>query len=262
MVSRKKTIRQKRILEELDFQPTLRVSDLAERLSVSTETVRRDLDELTTQGLIQRTYGGAVRQSPGQEPGINERHALLTEERQYIARLAVPLLSGTKHVMIGSGATTVHVARRIAFEMNNLTVFTHSFGVATVLALNPTIRVIMTPGDYHAGEGAMVGSLTLRFLDDYKVDWAILGASGVDETGTTDALVDAAEVYAKMTRQAARTMVVADSSKFGQTFPARYATWEDIDVLVSETAPPARLGKALTANHVTLKVDAPPPLIR
>lgn len=111
---------------------------------MSTETVRRDLAELTKEGLISRTYGGAVRRS-SLEPGLNERHALLVEERQAIARAAVADLAGARHLMIGSGATTVHVARRLAFEMNNLTVITHSFGVATVLSLNPTIRVMVTP---------------------------------------------------------------------------------------------------------------------
>lgn len=259
MVSGKKATRQKRILDELEIQPTLRVSDLAERLGVSTETVRRDFDEMTAQGLIQRTYGGAVRQM-GQEPGINERHGLLIEERQYIARLAIPALTGCKHVMIGCGATTVHVARRLAIEMNDLTVFTHSLGVATALALNPTIRVIVVPGDYHSGEGAMVGALTLRFLEDFQADWAIVGASGLDENGATDALVDAAEVYAKMARQSARTMVVADSSKFEQAFPARYAGWERIDMLVSEKSPPPGLVKTLRSHGVVLKVDEAEPL--
>ncbi|KAA5605906.1 DeoR/GlpR transcriptional regulator [Roseospira marina] len=253
-MSRKKATRQRRIIDALSTQPTLRVGDLAERLDVSTETVRRDLDELTRQGHISRTYGGAVRRL-SLEPGLNERHALLVPQREAIARLAVPLLAEAKHIMLGSGATTVHVARRIAFQMNNVTVLTHSFGVATVLSLNPTITVLMAPGVYDAREGAMHGAQTLRFLEGYRADWAILGASGLKEDGASDALIEAAEVYAAMNRRAARTMVVADSSKFDQTFPAIYATWESIDALVTETAPRGTLAQAIANAGTSVNAE-------
>lgn len=255
MASGKKANRQRRIVEALGTQPSLRVSDLATQLNVSTETVRRDLDELTGQGLINRTYGGAVRRL-SEEPGLNERHRLLVTERQSIARMAVPLLAGAKHVMIGSGATTVHVARRLAFVMNNVTVVTHSFGVATVLALNPTISVLMAPGLYHAQEGATHGAQTLRFLENFRADWAILGASGLQEDGASDALIQAAEVYAAMVRRAARVMVVADSSKFDSPFPARYATWDDIDVLVTETAPQGALAEAMGRGRTRVVAES------
>jgi DeoR/GlpR family transcriptional regulator of sugar metabolism len=254
MATGKKAIRQRRIIEALGTQPSLRVSDLAAQLHVSTETVRRDLDDLTGRGLISRTYGGAVRRL-SLEPGLNERHGLLVPQRQSIARMAVPLLAGAKHIMIGSGATTVHVARRLAFEMNNVTVVTHSFGVATVLALNPTIAVLMAPGLYHAQEGATHGAQTLRFLEGFRADWAILGASGLREDGASDALIEAAEVYAAMVRRAAQVMVVADSSKFDKPFPAQYAAWDDIDVLVTETAPQGALATAAAAGRTRVVTD-------
>jgi len=254
MATGKKATRQRRIMDLLGTQPTLRVSDLAARLQVSTETVRRDLDELTGRGLISRTYGGAVRRLP-LEPGLNERHTLLVPQRQSIARMAVPLLAGSKHIMIGSGATTAHVAKRLAYEMNTLTVITHSFGVATVLALNPSITVLMAPGIYHAQEGAMHGAQTLRFLEGFRVDWAIVGASGLKEDGASDALIEIAEVYAAMIRRAAQAMVVADSSKFDEPFPARYATWDDIDILVTEAAPRGALAKAITASGTRVVTD-------
>lgn len=255
MASTKKSIRQRRIIEELGFHPTLRVTDLAKRLDVSTETVRRDLDELTQQHLINRTYGGAVRRQP-LEPGLNERHTFLVEQRQAIARTAVPLLAGAKLFMIGSGATMVHVARRLAFEMHDVTVITHSFGVSTVLSLNPTITVIMAPGVYHAAEGAMHGAQTLRFLEDYRADWTLLGASGLEAEGASDALIEAAEVYAMMTRRSVQTMVAADGSKFNRAFPARYATWDRIDTLVTDVQPKGQLKKAIYRHATDVRMAA------
>lgn len=239
-----KSRRQSRILSELDGQPSLRVAELARILSVSTETIRRDLDELTGQGLLNRTYGGATRPL-GSEPSISERHLLFQEERQRIAQAATGLLGGARTLMIGSGSTTVHVARRIATDMKNVIVITHSFGVATVLAVNPTINVIMMPGDYHASEGAIVGAHSVAFLENFRADFAILGASGLFEDGPTEALIECGAVYAAMTRRAAATMVVADHSKFGLIFPARYAPWPQVSNLVTNQAPAGELYAAI-----------------
>jgi DeoR/GlpR family transcriptional regulator of sugar metabolism len=252
MAANKKSLRQQRILAELDHEPSLRIADLAQRLNVSSETIRRDFDELTTQGLINRTYGGAVRRHAS-EPGLNERHKLHITERETIAKLSIPVIAGARHIMIGSGATTVHVAKRIAVTMNDLTVITHSFGVATVLAINPTIRVIMAPGLYHPQEGAMHGAQTIRFLESYRVEWAILGASGLDADGASDALIEASDVYSVMMERATRSMIVADQTKFNQAFPARYCDWNAVDVLVSDEVPMGDLGDAARKAGCTLK---------
>lgn len=230
----------------------MRVSDLATKLEVSGETVRRDLDELTKQGLIDRTYGGAVMRNSMQEPGLNERQNLLVEERQKIALAAMPVLSGAKHFMMGSGATTAHVAKRMAFEMNNITVFTHSFGVATALSLNPTIKVLMAPGHYYAPEGAVHGSQTIRYLQDFRADWTILGASGLDHEGGSDAVIEASEVYSTMIERSTRAMIVADHSKFEMTFAAHYASWKEIDVLVSDDMPGAALMEFVKRNQTVM----------
>lgn len=258
MASNKKQTRQRRIVDELAFQPSLRVSDLAEKLHVSTETVRRDLDELTKQGLIGRTYGGAVAKQSMQEPGLNERHHMLVDERQRIAKSAVQELAGSKHFMIGSGATTVHVAKRMAYEMNNITVLTHSFGVATALSMNPTIRIFMAPGQYYAREGAMHGGQTIRYLQGFKADWAIVGASGLDTEGGSDAVIEAGEVYAEMIQRSTRAMITADHSKYGETFAAQYASWKSIDMLVSDQDPPDTIAKALEQATVRTVITRAP----
>jgi len=247
----RKAARQERILGELELAPSLRVAELARRLDVSTETIRRDLDELTGRGQLSRTYGGAIRPAP-EEPSVSIRHSLHVEERQRIARATLPLIRDARTLMIGSGATTVHLARRIAIEMRNVLVVTHSFGVATVLSLNPSIRVIMAPGDYHATEGATIGAHTLEFLDGFRADVALLGASGLATDGPSDALVDAASVYAAMTRQATRSFVLADHSKFGQLYPARYARWSAIAGLVTDRTPPPALAEGLSRARVAV----------
>jgi DeoR/GlpR family transcriptional regulator of sugar metabolism len=246
-----KRVRQERILTELNQAPSLRVAELARLLDVSTETIRRDLDELTEEGLLNRTYGGAVR-SLSTEPSVTERHTLFVAERERIARAAVRALEGAQVLMIGSGSTTVHTARRIGVEMKNITVLTHSFGVATVLAINPTIKVVMLPGDYHAAEGATVGAHTVSFLNGFYADFAILGASGLGPDGPSEALLECGAVYTAMVARAARTLVVADHSKHDRLFPARYAPWRAIDTVVTDQAPSPTLRESLDHNAVRL----------
>lgn len=248
-----KAERQSKILSELEHMPSLRVADLAQRLSVSTETIRRDLDEMTERGELNRTYGGAIRPA-AEEPVVSVRHSLFVEERQRIARAVIPLIHDAKVLMIGSGATTVHLARRIAVDMKNITVITHSFGVATVLSINPTIRVVLAPGDYHATEGATVGAHTVEFFGRFHADVALVGASGLGPTGPSDALIDVATVYSAMCRSAARRIVVADHSKHGQIFAAVYATWPMIDTLVSDLPPERDLAEMLRRSGVGLQL--------
>ncbi|MEM1345310.1 MAG: DeoR/GlpR family DNA-binding transcription regulator [Pseudomonadota bacterium] len=252
-MSRNKSARQREIVQALELRPSLRVAELAGQLSVSSETIRRDLDELTEAGLIERTYGGAVRRLAG-EPAVGERHTQLVREREAIARAACPLLKGARHLMLGSGATTLHVARRIAVELRDVTVITHCFGVATVLSLNPTIEVLMTPGRYHAGEGALHGAETLQFLQTLRADWAVLGASGLSEEGPSDALIEAGSVYRAMAERASRAMVVADASKFDRVFPSAWAPWPAIEVVVSDQSPTGALARALSEAAVAVRL--------
>lgn len=249
----KKSVRQREIVSLLSDQPTLRVSELAEALSVTTETIRRDLDEMTDKGVISRTYGGAILRKAA-EPSVAQRHTLLVEERMRIAKTACRMCDDTRVFMLGSGATTLHVARRMALVMQKATVITHSFAIATALSTNPTITVLMTPGTYHAGEGATYGAQTLRFLEQYNAQWVILGASGLAPEGASDALIEMADVYATMIERGNRRMIVADSSKFDQMFTARYASWSQIDLLVSDARPTSALLKAMQAAEVEVAV--------
>ncbi|BBO89711.1 DeoR/GlpR family DNA-binding transcription regulator [Desulfosarcina ovata] len=257
-MANKKTLRQNEIITLLRESPAMRVNELAGTLNVTAETIRRDLDEMTEKGLLERTYGGAILRLE-QEPGINVRHSLLVREREAIARQTVKEIKGASHLMIGSGATTVHVARYIAAEMSNLTVIVHSFGVAIELVHNPTIRVLMAPGVYSPTEGANHGEHTLRFLEKFWVDYTIVSASGLSLEGPCDALIDAGEVYATMMSRAFQTVLTADQSKFNLKFPARFAYWGEVDLLVTDARPTDRLATMLERHGVNLRVAPPRP---
>jgi DeoR family glycerol-3-phosphate regulon repressor len=251
-----KSERQEHIVAELRATPTLRVSELAAELDVSTETIRRDLDELEERGLINRTYGGAVRPL-SVEPALSERHQLMVREREAIAAAAAKLVRPNDVVAIGGGATTLHVARRMAAECRDVTVITHSFGVATVLAANPTILVLVCPGRYVGREGFVVGPETIDYVQSYHANRAILGATGLTAEGANDADATSALVYRALMKRAAETIVVADHTKFDQPALAMWGRWADIAALVTDRAPTGPLARALERARVEVTVAAP-----
>lgn len=247
----KKATRQREIISLLTEQPTLRISEIAERLDVTTETIRRDFRDLNNQGQIERMYGGALLR-PGPESNVAQRNDLLIAERMALARRACEALDNVQTIMMGSGATTIHLARRIALDFNNITVIVHSFGAASALSANPTINVLVAPGIYHAGEGAMHGVRTVEFLEQYYADWCVLSASGIAADGPTDTLVEGAEIYSAMIRRSQNRMIVVDASKFDRRFVARYAEWEDIDLLVTNQTPGGELQAAIKSAGTKL----------
>lgn len=120
--------------------------------------------------------------------------------------------------------------------------------------MNPTIRVIVTPGDYIASEGAMAGAQTLNFLHQYSADYAILGASGVTADGPSEALIDCGIVYNTMIQRSNKNMIVADHSKFDMVFPSRYASWHAIDRIVTDSPPADHILNTLKKENVDISV--------
>ncbi len=241
-----KSDRQSRIVAELRATPSLRVNELSSRLSVSTETIRRDLTELDHQGQLNRTYGGAMRPIPF-EPGLTERENLMVAEREKIASLAAGLIEANDILMIGGGATTLHFARRIAVQCNHLTIITHAFSIAMALATNATIKILMLPGQYDGREGVIHGADTIDALQRFRANKAFLGASGLTAEGPNDAGIGPGQIYGAMMRRSAQSIILADHTKFNRPSLAVYGAWSPSTVLVCDQIPDGDLAAALDA---------------
>lgn len=239
-----KTVRHQRIVAQLAASPTLRASDLATVLSVSGETIRRDLVELHEQGLINRTYGGASRPFALEAARSDRRLAKVTE-REIIAAAVSAMIRPKEVLMLGGGATTYHVARFLAARNRDITVITHDFASATALGANPTIRVLVCAGRLHPSESYLLGSQTIASIDGYEANRAIVGATGIGARGIYDADEEAGAVYGAMIRRAAEAIVVADHGKFDQLAVSICARWEAIDRLVTDRMPTGLLAEGL-----------------
>ncbi len=241
-----KTGRQEQIIADLRLYPAMRVGELADRLGVSAETIRRDLAELDERGLINRTYGGAMRPVV-YEPGLAEREGLMIAERQRIAATAAGEIAHNDILMIGGGATTLHFAHRIAAVQQPLTVITHAFSIAMALSVNPLIKILMLPGQYDGREGLIHGADTIDALQHFRANTAVLGASGLTVEGPNDAAVGPGLIYGAMMRRAARTLVLADHSKFDRPSLTVYGPWSSLVTLISDAAPQGDLADAIAS---------------
>lgn len=252
-----KARRQQHIMAALRATPALRIVELAAEFGVSTETIRRDLDELGHAGLIARTYGGAARPVAA-EPAIVERERQMVHERRRIASAAVRALGSCEALMLGGGSTTLHVARHLAIALVRGTIVTHGFAHAAVLGANPGIRVLMLPGRYEPREGIIVGAETIDHVGRFHAECAILGASGITPAGAADVDDEAAAVYRAMRLCSDRTLLVADHGKFDRPAFAIHAELAEIGQLVTDQAPPEPLADALAQAQVQVMVASVP----
>lgn len=255
----KKTERQARILGELRASPAIRISALAGEFGVSTETIRRDLDELSRQGMLSRTYGGAAARPFGAEPTLSERYKEYVEERERVGALAARAIKPGQVLMIDAGSTTLHFARRLSAELRDLTVITNSFGIASALSTNPTIAVVVCPGRYDAREGSVFGSDSENFLHRFNANIAIIGCSGLTAAGPNDVNPQGAAIKRAMLARAEANMLLCDHSKFDLLTLENVCPLDTIKLIVVDKAPTGELARAIKRAGLPVELATPGP---
>jgi DeoR family transcriptional regulator of aga operon len=241
-----KTERFGRVLELLARDGTVTVADLAGELGVSEATVRRDLQALGEQRLLERSHGGAVAHGTAHELPVRYRTGRSDEKRR-IARAAAELVTDGIAIALTGGTTTTEVARMLVARQD-LTVVTNALNIAVELAVRPDLKLIVTGGVARSASYELVGSLADATLRGLYVDVAFVGVDGVDaERGlTTQNEVEATTNRALMAC-AKRTVVVADASKLGRVAFAEIAGVGSADQLITNTGADAEQVERLRA---------------
>jgi DeoR family fructose operon transcriptional repressor len=228
------------------------VTDVAERFSVTTETVRRDLALLERAGMVRRVHGGAVPVGALSlvEPGLGERHGTRAEQKRKIAAAALDLLPDADgSVLLDGGSTTAALADLLPTE-RRLLVATNSVPIAARLSASPGIALHVLGGRVRGVTQTAVGESTVRALEHLRMDVAFLGTNGITARHgfSTPDETEAATKQA-MARAAQRTVVLADSSKLGREHLVRFAPVDDVDVLVTDSdADPGTVAALRTAG--------------
>ncbi|TWG90663.1 DeoR family transcriptional regulator [Mesorhizobium sp. J18] len=254
MARLRKNDRRDLILLELQHHPHVRTSELAARFGVSTETVRRDVEALSGEGLIQRAYGGASVAPMGAQLPFGERDRAHIEERASIARRAAELVRPGEVLMIDAGTTTHQFSQCLAATANDLTVLTNSIAVASVLGQNETIQVIICPGDFMAREAGIYGPETIDFLSRYNANRAFIGSSGLTTKGISDANRPSVAVKRMMLRQSREAYLLVDHTKFNVDLVATVGPLSALTAIVTDETPPHPLADALRDGAVEIHV--------
>jgi DeoR family fructose operon transcriptional repressor len=213
------------------------VTAVAEHFGVTTETVRRDLAVLERAGVLRRVHGGAVPAGALSlvETALAERHATRAEAKRKIAAAALDLLPGPGgSVLLDGGSTTAALAEVLPAD-RGLLVATNSVPIAARLAGSPGISLHVLGGRVRGITQSAVGESTLAALADLRADVVFLGTNGIS-AGHGFSTPDEAEAAVKqaMARAGQRVVVLGDSSKIGREHLVRFATVEDVDVLVTD----------------------------
>ena len=249
----KKSDRRQQILLELKLRPHVRISELAQRFNVSAETVRRDFDALSDDGLIARAHGGASAPAQGHFPSLDERTGARVEERERIGTAAAGLVQDGDTLMIDSGSTTIEMARALAYRGTHCTVITNSIPVAMTLG-HGAAQVLLCPGEYLAAESATIGTETLDFLSRFNVDHCMIGSSGISAEGPSETVRGFAAVKRTMLARAAKRHLLIDSEKFGRKGLAHVENLEGLDSIVTDTQPKGDLLKAINSAEIDILV--------
>jgi DeoR family transcriptional regulator of aga operon len=244
--------RRARMLAVIEGASFTRVAELSERFGVSTVTVRGDLERLEADGAVTRIRGGAMPLRAPRERPFEQTQIEAAEQKERIAQAAVRHLASGMSVMLDVGTTTSAIARALVAhaELRELTVITN--GLTIALALEPAldrIDVIVAGGTLRQLQHSLVPPLADGVLGRVHSDLAFIGCTGVDGVaGVTNINLPESEVKRAMIAAAARTVVVADSSKLGRAHIGRVADLGAVDLLITGADAP-RSGLAALRSH-------------
>ncbi|MCB8876529.1 DeoR/GlpR family DNA-binding transcription regulator [Acidisoma silvae] len=242
-----------RLIAERGF---VSVADVAREIGISDMTVRRDLEALERDGVVQRSHGGAV---PIQaaviqtEPSYAARAQINAEPKRRIAAAAASLVHARQAIGIDTGSTAAYLAAELAGH-DDIKIVTNS--LQTVLAMPQPIlpEVIMLGGRLRPREGSLCGGITQQQLSSHWLDQFFLGICGIDEGGVYDYSHDDAEVKNIFMQQTRSVTALCDSSKFGQRSFVRVCGFDKIHRIVTDTSLPPDIDAAARAAGVEIIV--------
>lgn len=226
------------ILEKLQEEKKVVVSELSQLYNVSEETIRRDLDKLDKDGLCVKSYGGAIfNESANIDMPFNVRRKRNPSGKQKIAELIAGLISDGEHIMLDASTTSVYIAKAIK-NKKNMTVITNSVEIVVELSDVPDWTVISSGGSVKGDDLALVGTNTVERMNAYNVEKAIISCKGFDlERGFTDSNELYTQVKHAMMRAGETCILAVDSSKFGSIYFSRIGDLTCVDMVVTDKKP-------------------------
>lgn len=248
------TVRQSDILDLARQYGRVEVDWLADRFDMTPQTIRRDLNDLCDRGMLRRVHGGATYPTSVSNYAYDSRRILASDAKRHIGEQTATLIPDHSSIMLNIGTTTEQVAMALVRHEGIMAV-TNNINVAHILREAPSAEVIIAGGLVRPGDGGIVGEATVSFIRQFKVDYAIIGASAIDEEGTIlDFDFREVSVSREIIAHAKKTILVADFMKFDRQAPVRIGSLADIDVFVTDQDPPPAITEICRSNSVQLEI--------
>lgn len=237
----KQQLRFNAILKRLRQEGTVTVELLGAELGASMVTIRRDLDRLEHDGLLQRTHGGAVSIEPlFYEPFKNDRSfqahlGKFSEEKRRIGRAAAALIEKGDTIALTPGTTTLEVIRGLPLNQN-ITIVTNTVNIAMELSKRKDLDVFVTGGHLRGDWFSLVGPTAIQSLQSMLIHTLFIGADGIDDAwGASCLSSDEANLNSAMVKLSRRRIAVVDHSKFGKVAGWRICHTSDLHMLITDT---------------------------
>lgn len=226
------------------------VDELIARFHVTPQTIRKDLNRLCEERLLTRTHGGAQLASSVENMSYEARRMLAWDHKQAIGRAAAALIPDNASLFLNIGTTTEAVAQAL-LQHQQLLVITNNINVASLMRPYSDNTVIIASGEVRSTDGGIIGESAVEFIKQFKVDFAVIGASAIDDEG---ALLDfdyrEVKVSQAILSNARHVIVVADSTKHERSAPVRIAHVSQTHSFVTDRCPSAAFRKLLHAFDI------------
>ena len=249
--------RQNKILELARNNGRVEVDDLSSQFTVSPQTIRKDLNDLCDKLLLQRVHGGAVVGSGIENVSYEARRMLAPAAKKSIGISAAELIPDNSSLLLNIGTTTEQVAHALSHH-RGLLVITNNINAVDIMKHFPNIELIIAGGQVRRSDGGIVGLAAVDFINQFKVDYAVIGVSAIDEDGSLlDYDFREVRVAQAIIRNARHIILVADSMKFERNAPIRIGHISQISTLVTDKRLPGKLYDICKINNIGIVTAQP-----
>lgn len=247
--------RRQLLLKELEENGNIVITEQAQRLGVSTMTIRRDLNVLAANGLVTLEHGGAVINSGSLfEYNMLFKREIAPEEKQRIAAKCMEYINEGDSIYLDAG-TTVNEVAVLLRKKKSINVLTHSLLVANTTMNMKNIKLIMCPGEFREQSMAFLGPLTDNFIQNFQIDTLFLSVEGIDLRDGVS-VVDVLDGHTKKTliQKAKRVICISDSSKFNKSFFYKIAPLSEIDLFITDKNLNPAVCEELLQNNIVVEL--------
>lgn len=251
----KQVIRHQKIIDIVQKDGYVSTEDLVEQFQVSPQTIRRDLNELANENKIRRHHGGATTPLSSVNTSYNTRKIMQSDEKDRIAKALVKHIPDGATLFIDIGTTPESIARELVKSHKDLRIVTNNINAATILMGNEDFKVLLAGGEVRNKDGGIVGEATLDFIKQFRLDFGILGISGIDYDGSLlDFDYHEVRVKKAIIENSRSVYLAVDHTKFGRNAMVKLGNIDELNMLISDLPPPEEIALLLQEHEITFEV--------